>query len=51
MGVWSQIVVFWYIWQEYGFNHSEVIFTFYLLYKGMFINFVLLVQFTKVMLK
>jgi hypothetical protein len=41
MGVWNQVVLCWCVWKESGFSRREAVVTLNLLYKEMFINFVL----------
>jgi hypothetical protein len=44
-------VLCWSVWLESGFRSCEVVFTFNVLYKEIFINFVLSMQFAKIMLQ
>jgi hypothetical protein len=44
-------VLCWCVWQESGFSRSKDVFTFNLLYKEMFTDFVLSMRLAKIMLQ
>jgi hypothetical protein len=48
--VWRSVLCWW-VWQEHDFRSSKDIFTFHLLYKDLFIYFLLSVRFAKIIRK